>query len=76
VVSDSELTSRSHGKRDGSQENISGLIVSGDNNTISLNGGIQFIGEQKILADGSDIASLRKGFSDTSIISVDGNSSV
>ncbi|EGI4265170.1 EntS/YbdA MFS transporter [Escherichia coli] len=76
VVSDSELTSRSHGKRDGSQENISGLIVSGDNNTISLNDGIQFIGEQKILADGSDIASLRKGFSDTSIISVDGNSSV
>lgn len=57
-------------------ENISGLTVSGDGNTVNLNGGIQFVGEKNALADGSTIADKRSYFGKTPLVSVDGQSKV
>uniref|UniRef100_UPI0012FFDB6A autotransporter outer membrane beta-barrel domain-containing protein n=2 Tax=Escherichia coli TaxID=562 RepID=UPI0012FFDB6A len=76
VVADSELTARTYGNKDGSQENISGLIVTGNDNTVYLNGGIQLAGEMNKLVDGSTVASERKGYGETPVITVDGKSSV
>ncbi|RZN47839.1 autotransporter domain-containing protein [Escherichia sp. E13S3] len=76
VVVDSEMTTRGYSKYDGSQENISGLVVSGDDNVINLNNGIHLVGEVNQLADGSVIASERKGSGNIPVISVDGKSSV
>ena len=77
VVSDSELTSRQSNLFDGSAEDISGLRVSGDGNTINMNGGIELIGEKNVLADGSQVASLRTAWGGVSgLIVVDGESSV
>ncbi|MEL8644905.1 EntS/YbdA MFS transporter [Escherichia coli] len=76
VVADSELTSRIYADFDGSQENISGLVVSGDDNTVYLNGGIQLVGEENQLTDGSTVASNRNGYGKTPVITVDGKSSV
>ncbi|MCU9667052.1 EntS/YbdA MFS transporter [Escherichia coli] len=76
VVADSELTSHIYADFDGSQENISGLVVSGDDNTVYLNGGIQLVGEENQLTDGSTVASNRKGYGKTPVITVDGKSSI
>lgn len=57
-------------------ENISGLVVSGDDNTVYLNGGIQLVGEENQLTDGSTVASNRNGYGKTPVITVDGKSSV
>ncbi|TGB98462.1 autotransporter outer membrane beta-barrel domain-containing protein [Escherichia sp. E2661] len=76
VVSDSELTSRKNNAFDGSAEEASGLIVSGNGNTVNMNGGIELIGEKNALTDGSQIASLRTGYSFTGLIVVNGESSV
>ncbi|EFF9445945.1 autotransporter domain-containing protein, partial [Escherichia coli] len=76
VIADSELTSRKYMEFDGSQENISGLTVSDDGNTVNLNGGIQFVGEKNALADGSTIADKRSYFGKTPLVSVDGQSKV
>ncbi|WP_077892309.1 beta strand repeat-containing protein [Escherichia coli] len=76
VVADSELTSRIYADFDGSQENISGLVVSGDDNTVYLNGGTQLVGEENQLTDGSTVASNRNGYGKTPVITVDGKSSV
>ncbi|CAM7077723.1 hypothetical protein ESCOMM167M_19940 [Escherichia coli] len=76
VVSDSEVTSRQSNLFDGSAEKTSGLVVIGDGNTVNMNGGLELIGEKNALADGSQVASLRTGYSYTSVIVVSGESSV
>ncbi|ENA7289861.1 autotransporter domain-containing protein [Escherichia coli] len=76
MVVDSETTNRTYARFDGSQENISGLVITGDGNTVALNGGVQFRGEANTLTNGEDIASARKGSGSTPLIKVDGNSSV
>ncbi|HDV2372349.1 TPA: autotransporter domain-containing protein [Escherichia coli] len=76
VVADSEVTDRQYAAPDGSQENISGLVVDGDNNSIILNGGVQFIGEMNALDNGETIAAQRYGMGNTAAIRVDGKSSV
>ncbi|EHK3782952.1 autotransporter domain-containing protein [Escherichia coli] len=76
VVADSELAPYLFGHYDGSQENINGLVVEGDNNDVILNGGIQFVGEMNALNDGETIAAKRTGMGDTAAVSVDGKSSV
>ena len=76
MVADSELANRRYVEFDGSQENIHGLVVEGDNNIIELNGGIRFIGEQNALNDGETIAAGRSGQGDTPVISISGESSV
>ncbi|EKI8154430.1 EntS/YbdA MFS transporter [Escherichia coli] len=76
VVADSELTAREYSKIDGSQENIFGLVVSGNDNIVNLNGGIQLVGESGKLTDGSTVASERRGYGNTPVITVDGKSSV
>ncbi|ENA6659817.1 autotransporter domain-containing protein [Escherichia coli] len=76
VVSDSEVTSRQSNLFDGSAEKTSGLVVIGDGNTVNMNGGLELIGEKNALADGSQVTSLRTGYSYTSVIVVSGESSV
>ncbi|MGD7717651.1 beta strand repeat-containing protein, partial [Escherichia coli] len=76
VVSDSEVTSRQSNLFDGSAEKTSGLVVIGDGNTVNMNGGLELIGEKNALADGAQVASLRTGYSYTSVIVVSGESSV
>lgn len=76
VVSDSEVTSRQSNLFDGSAEKTSSLVVIGDGNTVNMNGGLELIGEKNALADGSQVASLRTGYSYTSVIVVSGESSV
>ncbi|ELA5611472.1 autotransporter domain-containing protein [Escherichia coli] len=76
VVADSELTAREYSKIDGSQENIFGLVVSGNDNIVNLNGGIQLVGESGKLTEGSTVASERRGYGNTPVITVDGKSSV
>ena len=76
VVSDSEVTSRQSNLFDGSAEKTSGLVVIGDGNTVNMNGGLELIGEKNALADGSQVASLRTGYSYTNVIVVSGESSV
>ncbi|EKE7843540.1 autotransporter domain-containing protein [Escherichia coli] len=76
VVSDSEVTSRQSNLFDGSAEKTSGLVVIGDGNTVNMNGGLELIGEKNVLADGSQVTSLRTGYSYTSVIVVSGESSV
>ncbi len=76
VVSDNEVTSRQSNLFDGSAEKTSGLVVIGDGNTVNMNGGLELIGEKNALADGSQVASLRTGYSYTSVIVVSGESSV
>ncbi|TGB75704.1 autotransporter domain-containing protein [Escherichia sp. E4694] len=76
VVADSETTTQSYLKYDGGQENISGLVVTGDDNIINLNSGIHLVGEANQLTDGSAIAAQRKGYGDVQVISVDGQSTV
>lgn len=76
VVSDSGVTSRQSNLFDGSAEKTSGLVVIGDGNTVNMNGGLELIGEKNALADGSQVASLRTGYSYTSVIVVSGESSV
>ncbi|MBA1774366.1 hypothetical protein, partial [Escherichia coli] len=68
LVADGETTTRDVSNFDGSQENISGLIVSGDGNNINLNGGIAFVGEINALTDGSAIANKRTFFGNTPLI--------
>ncbi|EFG2855722.1 autotransporter domain-containing protein, partial [Escherichia coli] len=76
LVADGETTTRDVSNFDGSQENISGLIVSGDGNNINLNGGIAFVGEINALTDGSAIANKRTFFGNTPLIGIDGESKV
>ncbi|EGK9459251.1 autotransporter domain-containing protein, partial [Escherichia coli] len=76
MVVDSETTNRTYARFDGSQENISGLVITGDGNTVALNGGVQFRGEANTLTNGEDIAAERLGSGSTPLIKVDGNSSV
>ena len=76
VVSDSEVTSRQSNLFDGSAEKTSGLVVIGDANTVNMKGGLELIGEKNALADGSQVTSLRTGYSYTSVIVVSGESSV
>ncbi|MCH0695462.1 autotransporter domain-containing protein [Escherichia coli] len=82
VVVDSETTTRQKAQYDGSQEANQGLMVSGDGNTIYLNGGVQFKGEQNAMgAAGEAIANNRSGINASeininSLINVDGHSSV
>ena len=76
MVVDSETTSHIYGEYDGTQENITGLVVTGDSNTVTLNGGVQFKGETNTLINGDDIASTRQGVGHTPLIQVDGHSSV
>lgn len=76
MVVDSETTSHIYGEYDGTQENITGLVVTGDSNTVTLNGGVQFKGETNTLINGDDIASTRQGVGHTLLIQVDGHSSV
>ncbi|ELQ4185618.1 autotransporter domain-containing protein [Escherichia coli] len=76
VVSDSEVTSRQSASFDGSAEQTSGLVVIGDGNTVNMNGGLELIGEKNALADGSQVASLRTGYSYTGAIVVSGESAV
>lgn len=76
VVSDSEVTTRQAGRPDGSQEDITGLAVQGDGNTVTLDGGIHLIGESGQLVDGTSVANGRTGYGQSSIINVDGHSTV
>ncbi|MBB8121973.1 autotransporter domain-containing protein [Escherichia coli] len=77
VVADSETTSRSYASYDGAQEHIAGIIViAGDDNTFTLNGGVHFVGEKNVMDDGSKPAASRRGIGDTPLINVDGHSSV
>ncbi|HBH8001828.1 TPA: autotransporter domain-containing protein, partial [Escherichia coli] len=73
---DSELAQHAYGNFSGSQENISGLVVSGDDNSVTLRGGIQLIGEASSMTDGSAPAASRTGYGDIPLIQVDGHSSV
>ncbi len=76
VVADSEVTSRIYNEMDGSQENINGLVVSGDGNTVEINGGIHLAGEENTLQDGSTPALKRNGYGDTPVIKIDGHSTL
>ena len=76
VVADSETTSRSYASYDGAQEHIAGIVIAGDDNTFTLNGGVHFVGEKNVMDDGSKPAASRRGIGDTPLISVDGHSSV
>ncbi|MEB4673729.1 autotransporter domain-containing protein [Enterobacteriaceae bacterium G50] len=76
VVADSEITTRSYASYDGAQEYISGIVIAGDDNTFTLNGGIHFVGEKNAMEDGSKPSASRRGTGDTPLISVDGHSSV
>lgn len=76
VVTDSEVTTRKGGQRDGSLESITGLAVTGDGNSVTLNGGIQLKGEVGQLADGTTVADKRAGYGASSIVEIDGHSSV
>ncbi|MDY9009658.1 hypothetical protein UZ207_24660, partial [Escherichia coli] len=51
-------------------QKATGINVSGDGNTVNMNGGLELIGEKNALADGSQVASLRTGYSYTSVIVV------
>ncbi|HAP3739222.1 TPA: autotransporter domain-containing protein [Escherichia coli] len=73
---DSELAQHAYGNFSGSQENISGLVVSGDDNSVTLRGGIQLIGEASSMTDGSAPAASRTGYGDIPLIQIDGHSSV
>ncbi|HCB7517646.1 TPA: autotransporter domain-containing protein [Escherichia coli] len=76
VVADSETTTRSYASYDGAQEHIAGIVIAGDDNTFTLNGGVHFVGEKNVMDDGSKPAASRRGIGDTPLISVDGHSSV
>lgn len=76
VVADSEVTSRIYNEMDGSRENINGLVVSGDGNTVEINGGIHLAGEENTLQDGSTPALKRNGYGDTPVIKIDGHSTL
>ncbi|MCE3097529.1 surface-exposed virulence protein BigA, partial [Escherichia coli] len=75
-VADSETTTRSYASYDGAQEHIAGIVIAGDDNTFTLNGGVHFVGEKNVMDDGSKPAASRRGIGDTPLISVDGHSSV
>ncbi|EFL5821489.1 autotransporter domain-containing protein [Escherichia coli] len=76
VVADSETTVRSYASYDGAQEHIAGIVIAGDDNTFTLNGGVHFVGEKNVMDDGSKPSASRRGIGDTPLISVDGHSSV
>ena len=76
VVADSEITARSYASYDGAQEHIAGIVIAGDDNTFTLNGGVHFVGEKNVMDDGSKPSASRRGIGDTPLISVDGHSSV
>ncbi len=76
VVADSETTVRSYASYDGAQEHIAGIVIAGDDNTFTLNGGVHFVGEKNVMDDGSKPAASRRGIGDTPLINVDGHSSV
>ena len=76
VVADSETTARSYASYDGAQEHIAGIVIAGDDNTFTLNGGVHFVGEKNVMDDGSKPSASRRGIGDTPLISVDGHSSV
>ena len=73
---DSELAHHTYSTVNGSQENISGLVISGDENSVTLRGGIQLFGEASAMTDGSVPAASRTGYGDIPLIKVDGHSSV
>ncbi|STB68063.1 outer membrane autotransporter [Citrobacter freundii] len=79
VIADTEVAGYKFVSFPGSQENIQGLVVSGDNNRVDLRGGVTLTGESDQVADtaaGDSLANQRKGTSTTSLIRVDGKSSV
>ncbi len=76
VVADSETTVRSYASYDGAQEHIAGIVIAGDDNTFTLNGGVHFVGEKNVMDDGSKPSASRRGIGDTPLINVDGHSSV
>ena len=76
VVADSEITARSYASYDGAQEHVAGIVIAGDDNTFTLNGGVHFVGEKNVMDDGSKPSASRRGIGDTPLISVDGHSSV
>ncbi|MBS9489719.1 autotransporter domain-containing protein, partial [Citrobacter braakii] len=83
VIVDTEVAGHKWGGNAGSQEKIQGLVMTGDNNRVDLLKGVTLTGESDKLADaaaGDAIANQRKGpaegSSGTSVISVDGHSSV
>ncbi|POT71239.1 hypothetical protein C3436_22895 [Citrobacter amalonaticus] len=79
VIADTEVAGHGYGASPGTQETIQGLVVTGDNNRVDLLGGITLTGESDQLADataGDAMANQRKGVFGTSVISVDGHSSV
>ena len=77
VVADSEKAAHTYAETDGSQEHINGVVVTGDNNRVNLNQGIQLTGETNAMGgEGAATANKRSGKGDTTVISVDGASSV
>mgnify|MGYP000905515195 CR=1 FL=1 len=77
VVADTEKTTSAYTMFNGSQEHINGVVVTGDNNRVDLKKGIQLTGETNAMGDvGTVIANKRTGVGDTSVISVNGASSV
>ncbi|MDM6730149.1 autotransporter outer membrane beta-barrel domain-containing protein [Citrobacter braakii] len=79
VVADTEVAGQGYANSPGSQENIQGLVVTGDNNRVDLLGGVTLTGESDQIADtaaGDALANQRKDAHTTSLIKVDGNSKV
>ncbi|BCU54774.1 hypothetical protein ENKO_13680 [Enterobacter kobei] len=77
VIADSEKGDHTYAEADGSQEHINGVVVTGDNNRVNLTQGIQLTGETNAMGDtGTATANKRSGKGDTTVISVDGASSV
>lgn len=77
VIADTEKATHVYAELDGSQERIYGVVVTGDNNRVDLTKGIQLTGETNAMGDaGAEIANQRSGKGDTTVISVDGASSV
>lgn len=78
IVVDTESTDEQFNNYSGSQENIRGLMVSGDGNTVNLGQGFDLVGQQDVIADpdaGDEIADKRTGPTG-GFISVDGASTV
>ena len=76
VVVDSEDAGRVYAGNNGSMELIYGVTVTGNNNRIDIMKGIELTGEKDQLNDADVTAKKRTGTSNSSVINVDGKSSV